>query len=205
MFDGVIDLSHHNHVADWTRVRRAGIVAVIHKATEGATFRDPTFRERREAALAAGLLWGSYHFSSGVEVERQVENYLDYADPRADELVCLDWEESAAGADMSRAQAEDFVAQVEARVGRPPVVYGGRHLRETLAGVTASPLACCPLWYARFADEPQGVPLLWECWTLWQHTDGASGREPREVDGIGPCDRDAFEGTADEFSARWPF
>ncbi|MFC3694843.1 glycoside hydrolase family 25 protein [Chenggangzhangella methanolivorans] len=205
MFDGVIDLSHHNHVADWTAVRRAGIVAVIHKATEGATFRDPRFRERREAARAAGLLWGSYHYSSGVEVAAQVENYLAYADPQPDELVCLDWEESTAGADMSLAQAEEFVALVEARIGRPPVVYGGRHLRETLAGVEASPLARCRLWYARFSDAPRGVPALWARWTLWQHTDGASGAEPREVDGIGPCDRDAFDGTEDELRARWPF
>lgn len=205
MFDGVIDLSHWNHVEDWARARRAGVVAVIHKASEGATYRDPTFRARRDAARAAGLLWGSYHFSSGVDVEAQVENYLAHADPRADELVCLDWEESTAGADMSLAQAEAFVALVAARLGRRPVLYGGRMLRETLQGVERSPLSRCPLWYARFADAPAGVPSLWARWTLWQHTDGAVGPEPRSVDGIGPCDRDRFDGTEDELSARWPF
>lgn len=205
MFDGVIDLSHWNHVEDWRLVRRAGVAAVIHKATEGATYRDPTFARRREAARAAGLLWGSYHFSSGVEVGSQVENYLAYADPRDDELVCLDWEESTAGADMSLAQAEEFVALVERRLGRTPALYGGRMLRETLGGVARSPLSRCPLWYARFAEAPVGVPALWERWTLWQHTDGSVGAGPREVDGIGPCDRDRFDGTEAELRARWPF
>ena len=205
MFDGVIDLSHHNQVEDWERVRRAGIVAVIHKATEGATFRDPKFRERREAARASGLLWGSYHFSSGVEIGGQVDNYLSHADPRDDELVSLDWEESFSGTDMSLEQAEAFADLVERRLGRPPVLYGGRHLRETLTGVERSTLSRCPLWYARFAEAPVGVPALWERWTLWQHTDGRSGAEPREVDGIGPCDRDRFGGTEEELRRRWPF
>lgn len=205
MFNGLIDLSQHNHVEDWRRVRRAGIVAVIHKATEGATFRDPRYRERREAAKAEGLLWGSYHFSSGVPVEDQVQNYLVYADPRPDELICLDWEESFSGRDMDLAGAERFVAMVRERTGRAPVLYGGRHLRETLSGVEASPLGRCPLWYARFAPEPKGVPPLWENWTFWQYTDGASGPEPHGVDGIGPCDRNLFNGPQAEFVSRWPF
>lgn len=205
MFNGVIDLSHHNGVEDWTRVRRAGIAAVIHKATEGATFRDPFYRERRAAAKAAGLKFGSYHFSSGVGVEGQVENYLAHADPQDHELICLDWEESFSGRDMGREDAEAFVLLMRAATGRLPVLYGGRHLRETMAGVERSILADCPLWYARFAPEPKGVPALWERWTLWQYTDGASGPEPHAVDGVGLCDRDLFNGTEDEFLTRWPF
>ena len=205
MFNGVIDISHHNHVEDFARVRRAGVVAVIHKATEGATFRDRLYAERRAAARAAGLRFGSYHFSSGAPVAAQVENYLAHADPQSDELICLDWEESFSGADMGLAEAEAFVALVRERTGRLPALYGGRHLREACAGVTRSILSGCPLWYARFAPEPKGVPPLWPAWTLWQYTDGASGPEPHEVDGVGPCDRDLFNGTEAEFFARWPF
>ncbi|WP_020179978.1 glycoside hydrolase family 25 protein [Methylopila sp. M107] len=205
MFNAVIDISHRNHVEDFARVRRAGIAAVIHKATEGATFRDRLYRERRAAAKAAGLKFGSYHFSSGVAVEDQVKNYLDHADPQDDELICLDWEESFAGRDMTLSEAEAFVALVRDRTGRLPAIYGGRHLREACAGVARSILSDCPLWYARVAPEPKGIPDLWPRWTLWQYTDGASGPEPHAVDGIGPCDRDLFNGTEAEFCARWPF
>lgn len=88
---------------------------------------------------------------------------------------------------MSLANAEAFVTLIRERLGRHPVLYGGRHLREACAGVERSVLADCPLWYARFAPEPKGVPPLWPRWTLWQYTDGASGPEPHEVDGIGPA------------------
>lgn len=205
MFNGLIDLSHHNVVLDWERVRSAGIAAVIHKATEGATFRDRLYRERREAARAAGLRFGSYHFTSGAPVDAQVENYLAHADPRDDELICLDWEESFSGRTMTLGEAERFVELVLEATGRAPMLYGGRLLRETLAGVESSILSRCPLWYARFAPEPVGVPALWDRWTFWQYTDGQNGPEPHEVDGIGPCDRDLFNGSEAEFFARWPF
>ncbi len=135
MFHGVIDLSHHNAVADWARVARAGIAAVIHKATEGATFRDPLFRERRDRARAAGLLWGSYHYTSGLPVADQVANYLRHADPREDELICVDYEDSTSGRTLALGELEAFVAELRDRTGRWPVIYGGRLLREACAGV----------------------------------------------------------------------
>jgi GH25 family lysozyme M1 (1,4-beta-N-acetylmuramidase) len=35
----VVDLSHHNDVADFGAVKAAGIAGIIHKATEGARSR----------------------------------------------------------------------------------------------------------------------------------------------------------------------
>jgi lysozyme len=207
MFNGVIDLSHHVRSVDWRAARAAGIAAVIHKASEGATFRDPVFASRREEARAAGLLWGSYHYASGADVEAQVEAYLAYAAPAPDELICLDYEKSSSGADMTLDQAGAFVELVGRRTGRRPVLYGGTLLRERLAAETTPrpDLARCPLWHARYADAPQEVPAGWERWTLWQYTDGFRGPEPREVDGVGPVDRSLFDGTEAEFRRRWPF
>ncbi|MDQ3746468.1 MAG: glycoside hydrolase family 25 protein, partial [Acidobacteriota bacterium] len=50
----VIDLSHHNTVTSFQQVKDAGILGVIHKATEGTSFVDPRYTERRTAALAVG-------------------------------------------------------------------------------------------------------------------------------------------------------
>lgn len=241
-FNGVVDLSHHNALADWTALRRAGIAAVIHKATEGATFRDKAFRERRDKARAAGLLWGSYHFSSGRPPADQVANYLAFADPADDELICLDYEPSTSGATMTVEAMVEFVERIEAATGRYPVIYGGHLIREaaaeldalaggpadengenlaraaandnrstidqpgrgTWATAAAAVLARCPLWYARYAPAPIGIPALWPRWTLWQYTDGKAGPEPHEVPGLGFCDRDTFNGTEAELRARWP-
>lgn len=204
-FNGVIDLSHHNAITDWASVRDAGIVAVIHKATEGATFRDRQFRDRRDAARSHGLLWGSYHFASGLDPADQVANYLDHAEPAEDELVCLDYEPSTAGADMSYDQIVEFVELIHSALGRYPVIYGGHLLREATKDIAGpSVLGKCGLWYARYAPAPIGVPHLWRDWTLWQYTDGKDGPEPHSVPGIGPCDRDTFNGSEADLRAEWP-
>ena len=54
----VIDLSHHNNNVDFAKVVAAGVLGVIHKATQGTTTVDPLYAQRRGEALAAGLLWG---------------------------------------------------------------------------------------------------------------------------------------------------
>src|SRR5579859_2632907 len=63
--DAVIDISHLSYVTDFNLMRRhSGILGVIHKASEGGDWVDPTYGERRPQAEAAGLLWGAYHFGS---------------------------------------------------------------------------------------------------------------------------------------------
>jgi lysozyme len=204
-FNGVIDVSHHQRAVDWHAVRAAGIVAVIHKATEGATFRDPAYADAREAARAAGLLWGSYHYAGTADPALQVENYLDHARPDARDLVCLDYEAGLAGDVMQPGALLRFIELIRARLGRWPVVYGGRLLALAAAETDGAVLARCPLWLARYGDAPPDAPPPWRRWTLWQYTDGGDGPEPREVPGIGRCDRDRFNGTREELLAAWPF
>ena len=40
--NAVIDLSHHNATVDLQAAKGDGILGVIHKATQGLTFQDPT-------------------------------------------------------------------------------------------------------------------------------------------------------------------
>jgi len=204
-FNGVIDISHHNNVTNWASIRNAGIAAVIHKATEGRSYRDNQYHTRKKRALDQGLLWGSYHFSSSANPLLQVENYLEYAEPDATELICLDYEPSSSGSNMSYDQMVAFVELVHSALGRYPVIYGGHLLRGATMHVGGpSVLSNCSLWYARYANNPIGVPQLWPTWTLWQYTDGNLGQEPHSVPGVGHCDRDTFNGTEAELRQRWP-
>src|SRR5262245_60705264 len=75
MQDLVIDLSHWNEVDDWDEVLADGIIAVIHKATEGSSYVDDTYHERKDAARQAGLLWGAYHFLRPGNMEQQAEHF----------------------------------------------------------------------------------------------------------------------------------
>jgi lysozyme len=205
MNDTIVDLNHRGQ-PDFSALVTAGITAVIHKATEGGTFQDPEFPTRRVAAKAAGLLWSSYHFVSGVSVTDQLDNYVEYAQPSDDELVCIDYERSTSGPDMSLAQLERFVVLLTQQIGRPPVIYGGDLLRQSV-GLNPSPvLAQCPLWYARYGPQPTGMPPgIWPTYTLWQYTDGASGPQPHAVVGLGRCDRSRYDGTEAHLQRAWPF
>jgi lysozyme len=156
MFNGIIDIYHLNSF-DIPKVKQAGIVAVIHKATQGTTFQDDKYHDRRAAAKAAGLLWGAYHFSTGQDVAAQVDNFLSYATPSDDELISLDWEPSD-GPDMTAQQAREFAKLVWDKTGRWPVIYGGHLLRESVGNQPDPVLKNCPLWYVRYAPAPLGIP-----------------------------------------------
>ena len=48
--DAVIDISHNVQVSDFSEVRKANILAVIHKSTEGGDWIDPSYAARRVEA-----------------------------------------------------------------------------------------------------------------------------------------------------------
>src|SRR5579872_1646859 len=109
MINNIIDLSHNNN-CDLVKVQKAGILAVIHKATQGATFVDPEYTTRKQQALDLGLLWGSYHFGTGVDVMDQISNFLTATEVIAErELIALDFEPNPGGLSMTLIQAEEFV------------------------------------------------------------------------------------------------
>jgi lysozyme len=206
MINCIIDISHHQQSIDFGKVKAAGVVGVIHKATGGTDYRDPMYDTNRQNALAAGLLWGAYHWGTGdASGADQAQYFLDYAQPDGQTLLALDYEPNVAGAkrlgpDMNPQQATDFVNAVQGSQGRFPVLYTGM----AMAGHFPN-LPNCPLWWARYAPTPKGIPTdIWPTWTLWQYTDGINGNQPHTVDGIdGACDRDQFNGDLDALQRFW--
>ena len=153
--DSIIDLSHHQAGSiDFQALKELGIAAVIHKATQGTHYVDPTYPGRRRAAEAAGLLWGAYHFgeeaSTGAD---QAASFLQTVGDAAGVFVCLDYETYFRKKDpmtphtMSLADAHDFidaVAQrwVEFRSSIRATPYAGCSARTWIRG---SPRARCGL------------------------------------------------------------
>jgi lysozyme len=207
-YNGVIDISHYQGTPSLNALKNAGVVAVIAKATQGRDTQDQTYSKKKNALKGAGIKWGSYHYSSGTDPILQVENYLNYAKPEADELIALDYEPSSSGANMTYDQMVEFVELIHTQLGRYPVVYGGSLLRESLQNVNQSILSNCPLWYARYNDNPIGVPKIWNSWTLWQYTDGnlpaSLPNNLKSIPGFGSCDRDTYNGTQEQLLQSWP-
>jgi lysozyme len=181
---GIIDLSHFNADPNFSTAKSAGVVAVIHKATQGIAFVDPTYAARSAQAAAAGLLWGAYHFATGDDPVQQADFFLKQA---ATGLLALDFEENPDGASMTLAQAQTFVERIRSATGRWPGIYGSDYLRESIGGAKTA-LSNCWLWIADYSPQVS-APAGWNEWTLWQFTSAAA------IPGIGQCDESRFNGT----------
>jgi len=201
--NAIIDLSHHNgNTIDLARAKTAGMVGVIQKATQGTSFRDPTFNANRQKAAHAGLLFGAYHFGVGADGVEQADFFLQSVQPAPGDLLVLDFEANPQGPSMNLVEARAFVTHVQAVTGRFPGLYSGSYLKELL-GVTTDPvLINCWLWISQYGPTAV-IPPAWPRWTLWQYTDGAAGLPPHTVDGVGACDRNIFNGAAEELPAFW--
>jgi lysozyme len=198
----VIDLSHHNTVADFAAARQAGIAAVFHKATQGTINQDPLYTSHKAKAMAAGMLWGAYHFGVGADGVQQAEHFLTTVNPDDQTLLVLDFEANPQGPSMDLEEARAFVTHVQSATGRFPGLYGGHYLKQLLGTNTDPVLANCWLWLSQYGPTAV-IPPNWARWTMWQYTDGAVGPLPHEVPGIGRCDRDKFNGSEADLRAFW--
>lgn len=212
--DAVIDISHQVSVSDFRQVRQSGILAVIHKATEGGDFVDKSCASRRSQAEAAGLLWGVYHFGTRqYPGARQATHFLTQTRPGPKTLIALDLELNDPNPrnTMTLQQGEEFVRTIAHATGRLPVVYvhpnwaNGQILPRSGArlGAAITPdsiIAQCDLWVADYHDTPE-VPYAWAGtgWKLWQYAADESDGKPAYgaqtiVAGISHCDRNLFAG-----------
>lgn len=208
----VVDLSHHNigpldgHRIDFAAMAAAGIWGVIHKASQGAAYRDPKYRERRTAATAAGLFWGAYHFNTGDSPMAQVENFITAAAPDTDTLMVLDYEDNRLS-NMGIAQAVAFLRTIEQRLGRKAAIYSGNRLKENIARLNAADRAYVTshrLWLCQYGPRavlPQGFDRYW----LWQFTDGQIGPTPHSIAGVSGSgiDLNVYEGDQAQLAAEW--
>jgi lysozyme len=203
MLNAVIDISHHNGKSlDFEAARAAGILGVIHKASQGPRARDAMYEVNKTKARDAGLLWGAYHFATGSDGVKQAENFLDAVGDPEDVLMALDLESNPTGRSMSLSGAHEFVTHVFEQTGRWPGLYSGHTIKELLGARKDPILANCWLWLAQYGPRAV-VPPNWPTWTLWQYTDGAVGGGPKSVAGIGRCDRDRFNGPEANLRKLW--
>lgn len=195
----VIDLSHWIVNVDFGLVKRNGIVAVIHKASQGIKYSDPQYRTRQILAENEGLLWGAIHFGTKANGVMQANHFLRKVGDTSKILLVLDVERYK-NEIMTQNQVENFIKIVQNRTRSVIMIYGSYN---TLNNYSTPFLRNIPLWIAYY-NTPLKVPYGWDKWVLWQYTDGIKGPCPHGVIGIGLCDRDVFNGSIDKLKAFWP-
>jgi lysozyme len=201
--NNVVDFSHHNQNLDFAQIKAAGnILGIIHKATQGVQYVDPTYESHRAAALSAGIWWGAYHFGTGSDGVEQAEHFLDVVQPNNQTLLVLDFESNSQGPSMSLEEARSFVTHIYQASGKWPGFYSGHYIKDLLGTTTDPVLSNCWFWLSQYGPTAV-VPPNWPTWTMWQYTDGAAGPDPHSVPGAGMCDRDKFNGDVAGLARLW--
>jgi lysozyme len=200
----VIDIYHGDTVLDFAKVKAAGIIGVIHKASQGGAIVDQGYAQRRKLALAAGLKWGAYHFFDfTASPSVQADHFLSVAAPDAQTLVALDWENVGIGApsaDLARA----FLEEIERKLGRKAVIYSGNAAKELIEGRDAY-FGAHRLWLAQYSSRWK-VQRSWKYPWLWQDNGDAFGPGPHHIPGmLGLVDNNTIVPpmTLDRLVAEW--
>jgi lysozyme len=194
----VIDISHHQTIPDdFEETKAAGVIAVIHKLTEGSSYVDDKVQARYYLAKEAGLAWGIYHFlrPSG-DMRSQADFFISTARSLsvADDDTCYVADHEDQG--VSGMQLKQFLDRVEDMTGHSPVVYSGHVIKEQLAGSGYRPKR--RLWLAQYCDAPPELPEGVGAYWLWQFS------QECEVPGIvPPTDGNWFEGDTKPFLESW--
>lgn len=180
------DLSHWNSDSSFKDLLKNKDSFMFLKATEGATYSDPTFKKRAWEALNAGMALGFYHFArpdNNVIAKREAENFLRAVEEFGNNCVyALDWEAKAEKCDPI--WILKWCSFIEQKTGRKPMVY----LNHSYAIEVSRKidLSNFPLWVAKWGEEPTGKIGCWEKYTIWQYTNT-------------PYDKNKFDGSVEDF------
>ena len=197
MVPNVIDISHHNTVADFAALKAAGILGVIHKCTQGANYVDPMYAPRRKLAIDAGLLWGAYTFNTGEPVVLQIKNFIAHAEPDDKTLMCLDFEDNPTS-QMSLAQCKMFLTNFNDKFGRKAVLYSGNRIKDLMGAQIDHVLGSHRLWVPQYGPAAKTQGSWAGNWWLWQYAE--NGRLPGTD---GAIDLNYYPKTAEQLAAEW--
>ena len=192
-----IDISHWQGFPDFAKVRAAGVIACIMKATEGMGFVDPNRARNFSAATKAGIKCCTYHWLKPGNARAQMAHFLATIDPVPGERMVIDYEED--GCTLA-----DLKEAVQALLDDPRdlqvTVYSGHLLKGQLGGKHDAFLADnTDLWLAQYTTGTPSWPTgTYPQWTLWQFSESGT------VDGVdgGAVDLDRFNGP-DEALLGW--
>jgi GH25 family lysozyme M1 (1,4-beta-N-acetylmuramidase) len=187
-----LDVASYQGYPDWTAVKNSSKTFAFTKATEGTTYTNPYFATNWSRIKAAGLIRGAYHFGHpAYDAVTQANFFCNVVQPRSGDLqMALDIEVTdGRSPSQVRSWIVAFINQIQARTGRPGIIYTGFYFWRDSAGNGSN--LNCPLWLAAYVSDPTPyVPAAWSTWSFWQYTSSGS------IPGVsGNVDRDAWNGT----------
>lgn len=200
----IVDMSHHNVVKDFAAIKNAGVLGMIHKATEGATYVDPKYSARKIGCAEVGLPFASYHFFRPGDPVEQMLHFTKTVAPVRHRLV-LDYEDER----CMLANLCTAISWLRKNFPDCPVtVYGGHVIKDQMNNkqwYDHSVLQQTDFWIAHYTVNaaPVWPNSVWPAWALWQYSDGRVGDTPHLNAGVvGDVDCNMFNGERSEIE-RW--
>lgn len=171
---------------DWQQQWNLGARFVYIKATEGTTYKSAAFNDQYIGATNVGMIRGGYHFalpstsSGAVQANYFVDNGGGWSSDGITLPPLLDIEYnpySSLGntcynmsADQMVAWIQDFSNTIQARVGRPPMIYTTTDWWQTCTGNSAA-FSNNPLHIAAYNEVGPGtLPASWDFYSIWQYS-----------------------------------
>jgi lysozyme len=195
-----IDISKYQGDIDWHRVRQAGIRFAYLKVSEGGDHVDNRFYENWEAAAAAGVPRGAYHFAYWCRLAAEQAVWFSQAVPHDSNqlppVLDLEWNNASPTCphhiprDDALEKIRLLLRVMEYHTGKRPVIYTDINFHKD---VLEGEFRDYEFWLRSVAAEPR-ERYKDRPWTFWQYT--ATGRVP----GIrGDVDRNVFYGSQDQW------
>ncbi|KAF2099221.1 glycoside hydrolase family 25 protein [Rhizodiscina lignyota] len=173
------DVSHYQSSVDWSAAYSGGLRFVMIKATEGTTYKDPSFSSHYEGATNAGFIRGGYHFAHPGETTGAAQAQYFFKNGggwTADGITLpgmLDLEGDCAGLSASAMVSwiKDFVNEYHSLSGRYPILYFSPSWWKECTGDSTAFSSTCPLDLASWNSAIGPIPGGWPFQTFWQYAD----------------------------------
>lgn len=157
-----IDISMHNNLIDFNKVKADGVQAVIIKATEGVQYVDPCLDEHYKAICGTGLAVGFYHFMSEKTepVKQAIDFYNAIKDKEYNIIPVLDIESNT----FSRSKLGvtdrciEFLEKFKELSGIDCIVYTYVSFANDYLDIRLSKYK---LWIAHYGVDTPGTTLAW--------------------------------------------
>lgn len=207
-----IDVSYHQDLIDWQKVRTSGVRFAIIKASEGEEYTDPMFEQNMLGAAEAEIVAGTYHFflpkyDPLMQARHYVKTLQELGGDRPTLPPCIDIETTGLGKTAYNQAVKVFLEEIFRLTGRtamiyvspgfwssylPVPVYSGYKLLRSGVDWAAE----YPLWVAHYTSGWPYQVYPWAGWAFWQYS--SSGK----IAGITTrVDLNLFSGTAEELAA----
>ncbi|KAI8627551.1 glycoside hydrolase family 25 protein [Xylariaceae sp. FL1651] len=172
------DISHYQSSVNFASAYSAGARFVIIKATEGTTYKDPSFSSHYTGATNAGFIRGGYHFahldtsSGAAQANYFLANGGGWSGDGITLPGMLDLEGSCVlSTSATVAWIKDFSNTYHASTGRYPLIYTNPSWWSSCTGNSNAFVNTNPLVLARYSSSAGTPPGGWPYYTIWQFND----------------------------------